>query len=197
MGCCCGSPLSMPLTHLRCVSHMTLKTAGMRRFLLLEARGRCIFNCIEKCMWHIYVAWLGLCVKCRVLYANSAALKMTAVTMFHCSFVARVLNPALLTEKLSSYGQRVMGASWAAPSSARAMTLTFADIDKTALSFPLGCEVRPYKHVLCYQAHLAQKQAAKQGWIQIKFDDFWGEDESYVAKVQHWLSKQTPKAYSE
>ncbi|DBA95984.1 TPA: hypothetical protein ACH3X1_001496 [Trebouxia sp. C0004] len=48
------------------------------------------------------------------------------------SLVAQVLNSALLTEKLSSYGQRVMGASWAAPSSARAMTLTFADIDKAA-----------------------------------------------------------------
>ncbi|DBB00070.1 TPA: hypothetical protein ACH3X1_013926 [Trebouxia sp. C0004] len=113
------------------------------------------------------------------------------------SFVARVLNSALLTEKLSSYGQRVMGASWAAPSSARAMTLTFADIDKEALSFPLGCEVRPYRRVLCYQARLAQREAAKQGWIQIDFDDFWSEDEPYVAKVQHWLSKQTANAYDE
>ncbi|DBA83793.1 TPA: hypothetical protein ACH3X1_006320 [Trebouxia sp. C0004] len=90
------------------------------------------------------------------------------------SFVAQVLNSALLTEKLSSYGQRVRGASWAAPSSARAMTLTFADIDKAALSFPSGCEVRPYKRVLCYQAHLARREAAKQGWIQITFDDTSG-----------------------
>ncbi|DBA99022.1 TPA: hypothetical protein ACH3X1_014292 [Trebouxia sp. C0004] len=115
----------------------------------------------------------------------------------HNSFVARVLNPALLTEKLSSYGQRVMGARWAAPSSARAMTLTFADIDNVALSFPLGCEVRPYKRVLCYQAHLAQREAAKQGWIQINFDDFWSEDEPYVAKVQRWLSKQRANGYGE
>ncbi|DBA75364.1 TPA: hypothetical protein ACH3X1_010631 [Trebouxia sp. C0004] len=113
------------------------------------------------------------------------------------SFVAQVLNSALLTEKLSSYGQRVMGASWAAPSSARAMTLTFADNDKAALSFPSGCEVRPYKRVLCYQAHLARREAAKQGWMQINFDDFWSEDEPYVAKVQHWLSKQTSDAYGE
>ena len=111
--------------------------------------------------------------------------------------MARVLNSALLTEKLSSYGQRIMGASWAAPSSVRAMRLTFADIDKAALSFPAGCEVRPYKRVLCYQAHLAQREAAKQGWIQINFDDFWSEDEPYVAKVQHWLSTQTANAYGE
>ncbi|KAL0020716.1 hypothetical protein WJX77_004096 [Trebouxia sp. C0004] len=32
------------------------------------------------------------------------------------------------------------GASRAAPSSARAMTHIFADIDKAALSLPLGCE---------------------------------------------------------
>lgn len=111
--------------------------------------------------------------------------------------MARVLNSTLFTEKLSSYGQRVMGASWAAPSSVRAMTLTFADIDKAALSFPVGCEVRPYKRVLCYQAHLAQREAAKRGWTQIEFDDFWSEDEPYVAKVQHWLSKQTASAYGE
>ena len=77
------------------------------------------------------------------------------------------------------------------------MTLTFADIAKAALSFPLGCEVRPYKRVLCYQAHLAQREATKHGWIQINFDDFWSEDEPYVAKVQHWLSKQTANTYGE
>lgn len=76
------------------------------------------------------------------------------------------------------------------------MTLTIADIDKTALSFPLGCEVCPYKSALWYQAHLAQREAAKQGCIQINFDDFRSEDEPYVAKVQHWLSKQTRNAYS-
>ncbi|DBA96038.1 TPA: hypothetical protein ACH3X1_001539 [Trebouxia sp. C0004] len=55
------------------------------------------------------------------------------------------------------------GASRAAPSSARAMTHIFADIDKAALSLPLGCEVRPYKRVLCYQAHLAQREAIQAG----------------------------------
>ena len=77
------------------------------------------------------------------------------------------------------------------------MTLTFADIDNVALSFPSGCAVRPYKRVLCYQAHLAKTQAAKRGWIQLNFDDYWCEDEPYVAKVQYWLSKQTENAYDD
>ena len=146
---------------------------------------------------HTKVAWLHLSASDAEYCMQIAQHWNDCCHTFRCSFVARVLNSALLTEKLSSYGQRIMGASWAAPSSARAMTLTFADIDKAALSFPLGCEVRPYKRVLCYQAHLAQREAAKQGWTQINFDDFWSEDEPYVAKVQHWLSGQTADAYGE
>jgi len=110
--------------------------------------------------------------------------------------VAHVLNPAILSNKLSSYGQRLMGNSWASPATDRAKTLTFADIDKTALSFPSHCHVRPFKRVLCYQAHLARKEAANQGWLQLAFDDFWSEDEPYLAKVQRWLSMEAGEAES-
>lgn len=110
-------------------------------------------------------------------------------SLLFCSFVARVLNPSLHPLRLCDLGARIMGAHWVQPppGNIRAASLTFADIDGTALSFPPGCLQRPLKRVLCYQAHLAKQRAAEMGWLQLVFDDFWSEGLPYVDKVKAWL----------
>jgi hypothetical protein len=60
-------------------------------------------------------------------------------------------------------------------------------VDGQALRFPPNCVQRPLKRVLCYQAHLAKKEAGKQGWRQLDFEDFWSEGLPYVEKVKAWL----------
>ncbi|CAL8463682.1 g3216 [Coccomyxa elongata] len=104
-------------------------------------------------------------------------------------FVAHVLDLSLLDVSLSARGAKLMGASWvASPPGSRAASLTYRDIDGEALRFPPNCLQRPLKRVLCYQAHLAKKEASKQGWRQLEFEDFWSEGLPYLEKVKAWLA---------
>ncbi len=102
--------------------------------------------------------------------------------------MAHVLDTSLLDVNLSARGAMLMGAKWVAPPpGSHAASLTYRDIDGQALRFPPGCLQRPLKRVLCYQAHMAKKEAGKHGWRQLEFEDFWSEDLPYVEKVKAWL----------
>ena len=103
-------------------------------------------------------------------------------------FLARILDPALLSVRLADMGARLMGASWKPPTTQQALNLTFNDLEGQPLQFPPGCLERPMKRVLCNQAHLAMEEAAKQGWPQISFEDFWTEGEDYLEKVNAWVT---------
>lgn len=102
--------------------------------------------------------------------------------------MAHVLDWSLLEVKLSAQGAKLMGSDWVAPpSGSRADSLTFRDIDGMLLQFPPNCPQRPLRRVLCFQAHLAKKEAVKQGWRQLEFEDFWSEGLPYLDKVKAWL----------
>ena len=102
--------------------------------------------------------------------------------------MAHVLDPKLHHVRLCDRGAKLLGAQWAPPvGNARAESLTFADIDGSALTFQAGRMQRPMKRMLCYQAHLARQYGGERGWRQLVFEDFWSEGLSYVDKVKAWL----------
>jgi hypothetical protein len=126
-----------------------------------------------------------------------------------CRFIAQVLDKTILDTKLCDSWENWGGNTFVKQGNEgirdEAYQLSFADLDNKELKFPSDCEMRPYKRVLCFHAHVVNGKAARNGWGQVPFEDFWSEaDEfgnnlTYIepvrAKIQAWLERpfqQTP-----
>lgn len=77
-------------------------------------------------------------------------------------FIAKVMDPSILTKKLVDIGQEMMGPAWKWPPFPLT-NLTFQDIDSRALEFDPGRPLRPYKRVLNFQARQARTYAIRHG----------------------------------
>ena len=105
-------------------------------------------------------------------------------------FIAKVMDPSLLTKKLVNIGREKMGAvEWKRPPF-RLRNLTFQDIDSRALEFDPGRPLRPYKRVLNFQARQARTYAIRRGWQPASwdFEDYLTEGMELSEKLKIWYN---------
>ena len=105
-------------------------------------------------------------------------------------FIAKVMDPSILTKKLVDIGREKMGAvEWKQPPF-RLKNLTFQDIDSRALEFDPGRPLRPYKRVLNFQARQARTYAIRRGWQPASwdFEDYLTEGMELSEKLKIWYN---------
>lgn len=104
-------------------------------------------------------------------------------------FIAKILDPSILTVKLVDVGARKMGSQWRSPSQ-EVQNLTFQDIDSCPLQFAPGNLLRPYKRVLNFQARAARAYAIKHKWQPPSWDftDYLTEGMEVSEKLQYWYN---------
>ena len=104
-------------------------------------------------------------------------------------FIAKVMDPSILTKKLVDIGQEKMGTDWKLPPFPL-KNLTFQDIDNRALEFDPGRPLRPYKRVLNFQARQARTYAIRRGWQPASwdFEDYLTEGMDLSEKLKIWYN---------
>ena len=73
-------------------------------------------------------------------------------------FIAKIMDPSIVTKKLVDIGQEKMGSDWKS-ALYPVQKLTLKDMDNTPLEFDPGRPLQPYKRVLNFQARQARKHA--------------------------------------
>ena len=104
-------------------------------------------------------------------------------------FIAKIMDPSILTKKLVDIGQEKMGTDWKSPPFPL-KNLTFQDIDNRALEFDPGRPLRPYKRVLNFQARQARTYAIRRGWQPASwdFEDYLTEGMDLSERLKIWYN---------
>lgn len=104
-------------------------------------------------------------------------------------FIAKIMDPSILTKKLVDIGQEKMGTDWKRPPYPL-QNLTFQDIDNRALEFDPGRPLRPYKRVLNFQARQARTYSIQHGWqpASWNFEDNLTEGMDLSEKLKIWYN---------
>jgi len=104
-------------------------------------------------------------------------------------FIAKIMDPSILTKKLVDIGQEKMGSDWKSPPYPL-QKLTFQDIDNRPLEFEPGRPLRPYKRVLNFQARQARTYAIRRGWQPASwdFEDYLTEGMDLTEKLKIWYN---------
>lgn len=102
-------------------------------------------------------------------------------------FIAKILDPSILTVKLVDVDAKKMERQWQQPAQEN-QHLTFQDIDNSPLQFAPGNLLRPYKRVLNFQARLARLHAIQHKWQPASWDftDYLTEGMEVSDKLQYW-----------
>ena len=101
-------------------------------------------------------------------------------------FIAKIMDPSIVTKKLVDIGQEKMGSDWkSAPYPLQKLTFI---IDNTPLKFDPGRPLRLYKRVLNFQARQARTYATRRGWQPASwdFDDYLTEGMDLSEKLKIW-----------
>ena len=104
-------------------------------------------------------------------------------------FIAKVMDPSILTEKLVDSGWEKMGTDWKRPPYAL-QNLTFQDFDNSALEFDPGRPLPLYKRVLNFQARQARTYAIRRRWQPASwdFEDYLTEGMDLSEKLKIWYN---------
>ena len=103
-------------------------------------------------------------------------------------FIANVLDPNILTRKMSDVGRHKMGAEWVEPPN-RLKHLTFQHIDQQPLKFAPSSLQRPFRRVLNFQARQARNYAIRHNWRPLSwdFEDYHTEGLDVSQKLASWF----------
>ena len=102
-------------------------------------------------------------------------------------FIAKIIDPSILTKKLVDIGKEKMGTDWKSPP-LHLQTLPFQNIDGSALEFDPERPLRPYKRVLNFQARQARTYAIRRGWqpASWNFENYLTEGMDLSEKLRIW-----------